>query len=46
MLLPVFFDACQQGLKPADSTLAVSVQEGDDLAFGGGGPPQPGSDET
>lgn len=43
---PVLFDACQQGLKPTDSTLTVSVQEGDDLAFGGSCPPQPGSDQT
>lgn len=44
--LPVLFDACQQGLQPANSTLAVSVQEGDDLTFGGSCSPQPGSDET
>lgn len=44
--LPVFFDACQQGLQPAHSTLAVSVQEGDDLTFGSGRSPEPGSDQT
>lgn len=43
---PVLFDARQEGLEPADGTLTVSVQEGDDLTFGGSRPPQPGSDET
>lgn len=41
---PVLPDARQQGLEPTGSTLAVSIQEGDDLAFGGSCPPQPGSD--
>ena len=45
-LLPVLFNAGQQGLQPAHRTLAVSVQEGDDLTFGGGRAPQPGSDQT
>lgn len=43
---PVLFDARQEGLEPADGTLTVSVQEGDDLTFGGSRPPQPGSDQT
>lgn len=46
MVPPVLFDACQQGLQPADRALTVGVQEGDDLSFGGSRPPQPGSDET
>lgn len=44
-LLPVFFDASQQGLQPANGTLAVSIQKSDDLSCGGSGPPQPGSDQ-
>lgn len=43
---PVLFDAGQQGLQPARRALAVGVQEGDDLAFGGRRPPQPGSDQA
>lgn len=45
-LLPVFFDPSQQGLQPADGTLTVSVEKGDDLTCGGSGPPQPGSNQT
>lgn len=43
---PVLFDACQQGLKPADGTLTMSVQEGDNLTPGGCCAPQPSSDQA
>ena len=44
-LLPVLLDAGQQRLQPARRALAVGVQEGDDLALGGGRAPQPRPDQ-
>ena len=44
-LLPVLLDARQQRLQPAGGALAVGVQEGDDLALGGGRAAQPRPDQ-